>query len=90
MKRIERFENKFIRKAILEAPKFDAGEEFYAFPDAARGIDEKVIIKETVGRAIQVTDGRIFTKEQLLTPKEAAVIRRKFAKKIIEPAKFAN
>jgi len=85
MNRTERLENNDIQRAILEAPKFEAGEEFHAFPDAARGIDEKVIIKEVNGRTIEVTDGRSFTRDQLLNDKEAALIRRKFAGR-----KFAN
>ena len=38
--------DKDILKAIQEAPKIQVGEELHAFPDAARGLDIKVIIEE--------------------------------------------
>lgn len=85
MNRTDRLKNNDIQLAILEAPKVTAGEEFHAFPDVARGIDEKVIIKEVAGRTIEVTDGRSFTRDQLLNDKEAAIIRRKFSGR-----RFAN
>jgi len=77
---------------LVERPLFKVGEEYHAFPDAARGIETTVTIQEIIERNLEnlntvykVSDGRTFTRDQLLTKDEAKLLRKAFSKK-----KFVN